>query len=199
MSFCIAPLKKHNVIIGRKWFEYFKINLAVADRKLLWPQSLPPTYFFNKLIKVTCESMAPQRIDPLNQANTKRRDRALDQKDKQKAAPSITILQTADVHTTDVFTTDDPTANVSTADAAGPKERKLWTLTVGQHNYADKQRQSLWNMQAMLAGVFQPTPKYCQHPPSPGHPNSTSKPKSGKLLIYTAFHQILIFSYCRNL
>jgi hypothetical protein len=37
MPFCIAPLRKHNVIIGRKWLKYFKINLAVADRKLLWP------------------------------------------------------------------------------------------------------------------------------------------------------------------
>jgi hypothetical protein len=78
MPFCIALLEKHNVIIGRKWFEYFKIDLAVADRKLLWPQSLPPTYFFDKLIKVTCESMAPQRIDLLDQADAKRRDRALD-------------------------------------------------------------------------------------------------------------------------
>jgi hypothetical protein len=46
-------------------------------------------------------------------------------------------------------------------DAAGPKERKLWTLTVERHNYADKQRRSLWNMQAMLANKFQPTLKYC--------------------------------------
>jgi hypothetical protein len=111
--------------------------------------------------------MALQRINLLNQADTERRDRALDQEDKQKAVPSITILQTADVfttdvHTADVFTTDVLTADVSTADAAGPKERKLWTPTVEQHNYADEQRRSLRNMQAMLAGVFQPTPKYCQ-------------------------------------
>jgi hypothetical protein len=37
MSFYIASLKKHNMIIGCKWFKYFKIDLAVADRKLLWP------------------------------------------------------------------------------------------------------------------------------------------------------------------
>jgi hypothetical protein len=78
MPFCIALLRKHNVIIGRKWLEYFKINLAVADRKLIWPQSLPPTYFFNKLIKVTREFIALQQIDLLDQADTKRRDRALD-------------------------------------------------------------------------------------------------------------------------
>jgi hypothetical protein len=77
--------------------------------------------------------MALQQINLLDQTDTKRRDRALDQEDKQKAAPFITILQTADV----------PTADVSTADAAGPKERKLWTPTVGRHNYADKQRRSL--------------------------------------------------------
>jgi hypothetical protein len=162
IPFCIALLGKHNIIIGRKWFKYFKINLAITDRKLLWPQSLPPTYFFNKLIKVTRESMALQRIDLLDQANAKRHDRALNQEDKQKAAPSITILQTADVYTANVFTTNVPTANVFTANAAGPKERKLWTPTVGQHNYANKQRRSLRNMQAMLASVFQPTPKYCQ-------------------------------------
>jgi hypothetical protein len=69
---------------------------------------------------------------------------------------------TADVYTADVFTTDFLTADVFTADAAGPKERKLWTLTVRRHNYADEQRRSLWNMQAMLNNKFQPTPKYCQ-------------------------------------
>jgi hypothetical protein len=37
MPFCIAPLRKHNVIISRKWLKYFKIDLAVADRKLIWP------------------------------------------------------------------------------------------------------------------------------------------------------------------
>jgi hypothetical protein len=78
MFFCIAPLRKYNVIIGCKWLEYFKIDLAVTDRKLLWPQSLPPIYFFDKLIKVTRESMAPQQIDLLDQADAERRDRALD-------------------------------------------------------------------------------------------------------------------------
>jgi hypothetical protein len=36
--------------------------------------------------------MALQRINPLDQADAERRDRALDQEDKQKAVPSITIL-----------------------------------------------------------------------------------------------------------
>jgi hypothetical protein len=69
---------------------------------------------------------------------------------------------TADVYITNVFTTEFLTADVFTADAAGPKERKLWTLTVKQHNYTNKQRRSLQNIQAILANEFQPTPKYCQ-------------------------------------
>jgi hypothetical protein len=160
MFFYIALLGKHNIIIGRKWLKYFKINLAVVDHKLIWPQSLPPTYFFDKLIKVTCESIALQQINLLNQADTKRRDRVLNQKDKQNLASSITILSTVDVYTTDVFTTNFPITDVFTADAADPKERKLWTPTVEQHNYADEQRRSLWNIQAMLNNKFQPTPKY---------------------------------------
>jgi hypothetical protein len=34
-------------------------------------------------------------------------------------------------------------ADVFTADAASLKEHKLWTSTVEQHNYANKQRRSL--------------------------------------------------------
>jgi hypothetical protein len=86
--------------------------------------------------------MALQRIDLLDQADAERRDRVLDQKDKQNA-PFITILLTADVYTADVVTTEFPTADVFTADAAGPKERKLWTPTVRQHNYANEQRRLL--------------------------------------------------------
>ena len=37
MPFCIALLRNHDVIIGQKWFKYFKINLAITDYKLLWP------------------------------------------------------------------------------------------------------------------------------------------------------------------
>jgi hypothetical protein len=107
--------------------------------------------------------MALQQINLLDQANAKRCDCVLDQKDcQQNPAPSITILLTADVYTADVFTIEFPTADVFIADAAGPKERKLWTSTVKRHNYANEQRRSLQNMQVILANEFQPTSKYCQ-------------------------------------
>jgi hypothetical protein len=50
---------------------------------------------------------------------------------------------TADVYITNVFITNVLIANVFIANAASLKERKLWTLTVKQHNYANKQRRSL--------------------------------------------------------
>jgi hypothetical protein len=79
MPFCITPLGNHDIIIGCKWFEYFKVNLAIVDCKLLWLQSLLPMYFFDKLIEVSHESIALQQADPCDQADTKRRDRALDE------------------------------------------------------------------------------------------------------------------------
>jgi hypothetical protein len=70
--------------------------------------------------------MALERINLLDQADIKRCDHALNQKDcQQNPAPFITILLTADVYITDVFTTEFPTADVSIADAADLKERKL--------------------------------------------------------------------------
>ena len=127
MPFCIAPLGTHDVIIGRKWFAYFQINLAITDRKLIWPRSLLLTYFFDKLIKVTCDSMAPFRIDPYVQADAERRDYALDHLEA-SAAPV-------------------PVASVIL-------KKQLWTSSQGRHNYADEQRRALQNMDAVLADVF---------------------------------------------
>ena len=78
MPFYITPLRNHDIIIGYKWFEYFKVDLAILDRQLIWPKSLPPIYFFDKLVRVTRESIAPIYIDPKNQADAICRDRALD-------------------------------------------------------------------------------------------------------------------------
>jgi hypothetical protein len=108
MPFCIAPLRNHDVIISRKWFEYFKVNLAIADRKLLWLQSLPPMYFFDKLIEVSRKSMALQRADPRDQADTERRDRALDEESSQTSPVISSIL-----------------SHTSATQAPAPKECKL--------------------------------------------------------------------------
>ena len=150
MPFCIAPLGTHDAIIGRKWFAYFRINLAVADRKLLWPRSLPPTYFFDKLIKVSRESMAPSRIDPYAQADTKRRDHAFEQEAVQKASVALVVTDCK---------------LLATCPPLVLKKCTLWTPTYGRHNYTDEQRRNLRNMDAMLAGTFRPTLQSTLRPP----------------------------------
>ena len=130
MLFYITPFKTYNVIIGRKWFVYFWINLAITDRKLIWPRSLPPTYFFDKLIKITRDSIGPSRIDPYAQADAERRDYALDHQEA-SAAPV-------------------PIAPVIL-------KKQLWTSSLGRHNYANEQRRALQNIDAILANTFQPS------------------------------------------
>ena len=70
--------------------------------------------------------MASSRINPYVQADAERRDHALDQ--ETSAAPvsvALVILK-----------------------------KQLWTSSQGRHNYADKQRRALWNMDAVLADTF---------------------------------------------
>ena len=125
MPFYIALLGNYNMIIRYKQFEYFKVDLAILDRQLIWPKSLPPIYFFDKLIKVTCKSLAPIYIDPKNQANAIYRDRALDKEiDSLIPLTSITKLP----------------------------RRALQKLTLGRHNHKDKQQRLYQNIQASLKG-----------------------------------------------
>ena len=130
MPFYITPLRNHDIIIGYKWFEYFKVDLAILDRQLIQPKSLPLIYFFNKLIKVTYKSIALIYIDPKNQANTIYYNHALDKEiDSLIPLTSITKLL----------------------------RRALQKLTLGRHNYKDKQQRLYQNIQASLKGKLIPT------------------------------------------
>ena len=132
MPFCIAPLGKHDVIIGRKWLEHFHVDLAVADRKLLWPRSLPSTFFFNKLITVSRLSFTPPPENTDHQIDADRRDLAIDQE--------LSNLP-----------------NAVLAPITLKPLRELWKPTSGRHNFKDEARRQFNNMQANLAGTFQPT------------------------------------------
>ena len=145
MPFCIAPLGKHDIIIGRKWFDYFKVNLAIADRKLLWPASLPSSYFFDKLIEVTRTSMTPQNVNPYHQSDAIRRDNALEKEINTSITPPFTLNP----------------INLSPAgrgiDLTKAKTLPPWKPTLGRHNYADERQRQELNMQAMLKDTFQPS------------------------------------------
>ena len=72
--FLIANLGSHDVIIGRKWLEQQDAWLGVKDRIIKWPDCLPPTESFDRLIPVTQSSLAPQVPDESAQEDADRRD-----------------------------------------------------------------------------------------------------------------------------
>jgi hypothetical protein len=72
--FLIANLGSHDVIIGRKWLEQQDAWLGVKDRIIKWPDRLPPTESFDRLIPVTPSSLAPQALDESAQEDADRRD-----------------------------------------------------------------------------------------------------------------------------
>jgi len=129
MPFCIALLEKYNVIIGRKWLEYFHVDLAVANRKLLWPRLLPSTFFFNKFIIVSRLSFTPPLENTNHQIDADRRDLAIDQE--------LSNLP-----------------NAMLAPITLKPFRELWKPTSGRHNFKNEARRQFNNMQANLAGTF---------------------------------------------
>ena len=46
IPFIILKLGIHEVILGRKWLEYFHVNPDVAGRRLVWPPENVPTPSF---------------------------------------------------------------------------------------------------------------------------------------------------------
>ena len=74
----LVNLGRHDLILGRKWMEYFNIDLAVRDRRLVWPADLPPQQHFNRHISLTREVIARQRPDPWYQRDAQRRDKAIE-------------------------------------------------------------------------------------------------------------------------
>ncbi len=100
--------------------------------------------------------MAPQRIDPIDQADAICRDRALKREDLFVLLAPDLIRLAGKIALSKVK----PIAILSCTPGAltpVPIERMLWTPTAGRHNYADEQQRTLWNMHAMLTGTFQPT------------------------------------------
>lgn len=77
LPFMITDLGRHDLILGRKWMEYFHIDLAIRDRRLVWPTNLPAQPQFDRLIPLTREVMMKQRPNPWYQQDVRRRDQAM--------------------------------------------------------------------------------------------------------------------------
>jgi hypothetical protein len=80
----ILELGSHDLILGRKWLEYFNLLLDVRDRCLIWPESLPPSLSVVREIPISREALLPApKHTPYSdyQADVEARNRAFDKED----------------------------------------------------------------------------------------------------------------------
>src|SRR6266699_1859520 len=82
----------YNMILGRKWLAYPGLQLNVWNRRLVWPETMPPTPSFVKEISITMENLVRPRVNTVHQADVERRDRAFE-KDVQLDPQRIRILR----------------------------------------------------------------------------------------------------------
>ncbi len=79
----ILDLGSHNLIIGRKWLEYYDVWLDVRNRRLLWPNQPRENRPVTQEILTTREQLRPQPVNAQHQADVARRDRAFQQEEAQ--------------------------------------------------------------------------------------------------------------------
>jgi hypothetical protein len=90
--FLIADLGNFDLILGRKWLSFLKLQLDVRNRRIIWPKDLPLTPCFVKEACVTIESLLRPICKPAHQADADRRDAAFE-KDAQLDPQRIQILR----------------------------------------------------------------------------------------------------------
>ena len=89
---------RHDLILGRKWFEYHDVSLDVRRRRLGWPEDTPPLRDFPSTIVRRAEDLlAPDEIDLEHQLDAERRQKAFEANamayDKKMASRPVKILK----------------------------------------------------------------------------------------------------------
>jgi predicted aspartyl protease len=82
----ILDLGSHDVIIGRKWFEYFGVLIDPKRRCLQWPLDSHPSYSAAKEILVPREALVPRSTTASHQADVDTREQAFDLEDQRRQA-----------------------------------------------------------------------------------------------------------------
>lgn len=76
--FLIAPLGRHDIILGRKWMSHYHVNPEVRLRKLIWPSELPIHQSFDRIIEIPRNTLFKPLIpNPQHQLDADKRDAAL--------------------------------------------------------------------------------------------------------------------------
>ena len=86
--FLFCDTGRHDVLIGRKWFEKTRVLIDCFNRKLIWPDEAQ--YQASKDLVVPRQELRPPEAKPEHQADVNRRDRL------HKAAIPTQILKRAE-------------------------------------------------------------------------------------------------------
>jgi predicted aspartyl protease len=84
IPFIVLNLGAHEAILGRKWFEYFHVNLDVVGRRLIWPPENTPTPSFMRLIRIDRSDLARKETSKSIRKDIVRRDHAFALEDKRR-------------------------------------------------------------------------------------------------------------------
>ena len=146
--FLVADLGHFDLILGRKWLSYLKLQLDVQSRRLIWPKDLPPTPCFVKEAGIAIEALLRPAREPAHQADANRRDAAFE-KDAQLDPERVRILQRPQDEGQPVITaaTKDSSPPLSTARSQRPQ----WTLgAIERHTELADRRDNLRTMEREL-------------------------------------------------
>jgi transposase InsO family protein len=153
----VVGLGSHDMIIGRNFFNYFRILIDVHHRRLHWPQEFPPAKSFARTVAVhTREEIRPRRLQLHHQQDVFRRDRAIARDDKRRQdGVHIRVLTRELVKSL-------PAPCLSSAEGPHPQDdptpptKKVYGSTWVQQNRLDLARMEL---ELSLPWEYQPAPQ----------------------------------------
>jgi transposase InsO family protein len=167
LPFLILDLGSHDMILGRIWFEYFKIFINVRQRKLIWPKALPPSSSVIKEILVERKALAPQPISLDHQQDMETRDKAFELDDRRRTAGRLQVSEIqgddsdsdSDSDSPSIFSKGSrPSSPETVPDAADGHnylaitQPRAGKSPIGRRTYKIHTRENLQRMEDELAG-----------------------------------------------
>ena len=166
----VLDLGSHDLILGRKWLDYFNLLLNVRERRLMWPPDLPPSHLLIQEIVVPREAMlpVPKHSPSLGyQQDVEDRDRAFDREDQRRKAGRQVYMESYDMEddiTDDSSSYESSTVSGSDLDSESDPDEEPEPVPVVSPRWRPKTlRSHKWDtqeryrhMEDSLAGVVRP-------------------------------------------
>jgi hypothetical protein len=114
MPFLITDLGSHDAILGREWLAHLNLWLDVRNRRLIWPDDLPPSPVVVKENTVNIRTLRRPTINRVHQADVARRDQAFEENLQTRKIQFLRRTQGNTISTVQLSTVE-------------PTRSKLWT------------------------------------------------------------------------